>query len=332
MKPEETEYTNAFNSDGKDESMNPTDDAAEGATETPAVAVVIGAPDAPAADEQGEGMTTDTEATATDPDAAAESTEAGDPAEAMEPGEAGEAGAMDDKDAQRMRSWEGRLKKREEELSAREAALEGGEGAEATDMQTTEASEQIQAVMARAAELRGSPDLDQLVARFVEDFGIDTVAVLALVGAKMAGGQAQANDSGTELSGRIDGLVEQFKDAIQSLQYSQIKTAHEDVEEISESEGFRAWRDSLDETERAGVDDAIENGTPYDVIRVLNNFKKHLADGASKDAGASGEPPMTDNSFAEDAAGAVRGSSPLRLPTRAPANPDDEYKAAWNQQ
>lgn len=329
MKPEETEYTNAFNSDGKDESMNPTDDAAEGATETPAVAVVIGAPDAPAADEQGEGMTTDTEATATDPDAAAESTEAGDPAEAMEPGE---AGAMDDKDAQRMRSWEGRLKKREEELSAREAALEGGEGAEATDMQSTEASEQMQAVMARAAELRGSPDLDQLVARFVEDFGIDTVAVLALVGAKMAGGQAQANDSGTELSGRIDGLVEQFKDAIQSLQYSQIKTAHEDVEEISESEGFRAWRDSLDETERAGVDDAIENGTPYDVIRVLNNFKKHLADGASKDAGASGEPPMTDNSFAEDAAGAVRGSSPLRLPTRAPANPDDEYKAAWNQQ
>lgn len=329
MKPEETEYTNAFNSDGKDESMNPTDDAAEGATETPAVAVVIGAPDAPAADEQGDGMTTDTEATATDPDAAAESTEAGDPAEAMEPGE---AGAMDDKDAQRMRSWEGRLKKREEELSAREAALEGGEGAEATDMQTTEASEQIQAVMARAAELRDSPDLDQLVARFVADFGLDTVAVLALVGSKMAGGQAQANDSGTELSGRIDGLVEQFKDAIQSLQYSQIKTAHEDVEEIAESEGFRAWRDSLDETERAGVDDAIENGTPYDVIRVLNNFKKHLADGASKDAGASGEPPMTDNSFAEDAAGAVRGSSPLRLPTRAPANPDDEYKTAWNQQ
>lgn len=326
MKPEETEYTNAFNSDG---SMNPTDDAAEGATETPAVAVVIGAPDAPAADEQGDGMATSAEMPTADPDTATESTEAGKQNETME---AGETGAMDEKDAQRMRSWEGRLKKREEELSAREAALEGGEGAEATDMQSTEASEQMQAVMARAAELRGSPDLDQLVARFVEDFGIDTVAVLALVGAKMAGGQAQANDSGTELSGRIDGLVEQFKDAIQSLQYSQIKTAHEDVEEISESEGFRAWRDSLDETERAGVDDAIENGTPYDVIRVLNNFKKHLADGASKDAGASGEPPMTDNSFAEDAAGAVRGSSPLRLPTRAPANPDDEYKAAWNQQ
>lgn len=326
MKPEETEYSKAFASNGKDESVTPTADAAEGATETPAVAVVIGAPDAPAADEQGNGMATAAETPAADPDMATESAETADPAEPMEPSE---PGAMDDKDAQRMRSWEGRLKKREEELSAREAALEGGEGAESTDMQSADAGEQMQAVMARAAELRGSPDLDQLVARFVEDFGLDTVAVLALVGAKMVGGQAPAADSGAELSGRIDGLVEQFKDAIQSLQYSQIKTAHEDVEEIAESEGFRAWRGTLDDDARTKVDDAIDNGTPYDVIRVLNDYKKHVAASASPSAA---EPTTIDNSFAEDAAGAVRGSSPLRLPTRAPANPDDEYKAAWAQQ
>jgi hypothetical protein len=281
---EEQDVTDLQNPENNEpDDMMPSDDAAEGATETPAAVV------------------TTVEEVAV-------------PVEPVEPVEAATDGdeQMSPEDMQRKRSWEGRLKKREEEIAAREGAMQPDIGGET-----------ISAVMDRAKELRGNGELDGLVSQFVEDFGLDTVAVMAIVGGALGGKPVSASND-TELASKLDELSANVSEAFSRMHEGAIRDAHEDFAEIAASEQFGNWVTGLDEDQQAKVVEALDNGTAGQIIKVLNDYKASLTP-------TSEEPAQEDTSYAEDAAGAVRGSSPLKLPTRAPTSPDDEYARAWSQ-
>ena len=72
------------------------------------------------------------------------------------------------------------------------------------------------------------------------------------------------------------------------------------------------------------ADATVESGSAGAVIKLLQAFKD-----AQKAAEAPPE-QTPDDVWAEDAATSVRSSAPLKLPTRAPASDEDEYKNAWN--
>lgn len=52
-----------------------------------------------------------------------------------------------------------------------------------------------------------------------------------------------------------------------------IYTAHPDADEVAESAQFQAWRDGLPSFMRAGVEDALKQGTTEQVIEVFTTFK-----------------------------------------------------------
>jgi hypothetical protein len=321
---EDDEYSKAFNEGAPD-----ADKLTEGATETPAVAVVI-APDPEAemaeAMEGAEGGAEDmpTEEAPVE-DMPAEDMPAEEaPAEDMPAEDAGEAMAdmpdeeLSPEDLQRKKSWEGRLRKREEELAAREAALsEKPEEAPVESVSTD--GEAISQVLARATEIAQSPEFDSMVASAVEDFGVDIVAMFAAIGAKVAGKTESAivDDFGKAVTHKIEGVIQDMNSAFGMMHTEMIRTVLDDVEEIANSPDFMAWKDGLDEAGKAEAERVVTSGTPSQVVRLLRKYKSDMS---SKDQAQSDD---------MDANMGVRSASPVRIPARAAAGTEDEYLAAW---
>ena len=291
MQNDEQEYLNAFR--GKKDA-EPTQDAAEGENDTPAVAVVIDAEQAvdDAAVEAGlpEGEVAE-EAAAEGESVAQEAAEEG--GEEVSP-----------EDLQRQKSWEGRLRKREEELAAREAA----------------------AASMPAAEEVGDEEIAAIQASMSEDFGEEFVQNIM----KLAG-YAARKEAADSIGSHINPINETIAQAIMDVQeafrsqhLSAIADAHEDFQDIVNSEPFSAFINELPEDQKAVATQVIESGTPKQVIGLLTQYKASLTP-------AQQEAPV-DSSMEDalDAASGVRGSSPVQLPERAPVGGEDEYKAAWD--
>lgn len=312
---DQEEYVKAFR--GEDDGENQVAESApEGEAETPAVAVVIDADNAvdQAAEEAGltaENAQSDVSA---EGEAMAEgevAPEGGDSTgqiDMLEEGEAvgepvtdeGEA-AMSPEDIQRQKSWEGRLRKREEELAAREAAIQ---------------SQPAPIDDAEVAEIKQ---------RLAEDFGDEFVAMIEKLAAneakKLAASGIDEKIGG--ISSTIEQIINDTKQAFSAMHYGAIADAHEDFLEIAESEQFQQWLASMPEEKRAAAENIVQAGRPGQVIKLLTEYKEHCK---QKESGAN-----EDTELALDAASGVRSSSPVKLPDRVPANPDDEYRAAWNQ-
>lgn len=304
MKQDQDEYSRAFRGEEEAPAMM-SEDAADGAAEAPAVAVVIDP--AAAVDESEVGM---------------DANEAADPAEAgmaegegmademagtdteelpmMEEGAEMAEGEMSPEDVQRQKSWEGRLRKREEELAAREAAL----------------SE------APAAAVDG--DIAEIRQRLAEDFGEEFVTMITAIAASEAKKLAETDFSERvgSISQTIDSLIRDTREAFNAMHFGAIAEAHEDFQEVAESEAFRAWIDGMPEADKARAEAIVQGGSTGQIIKLLSDYKAHAK--ASEESGA-----MDD--LAMDAAAGVRSSSPVRLPSRSPVGADEEYKAAWSQ-
>ena len=222
---------------------------------------------------------------------------------------------MSPEDAQRQKSWEGRLKKREEELAAREAAL-AGQGATPDEGADTAGDE------APVESEGGEPDL---LAELSADYGEDFVKkIVELVKKEVTG---SATELVTPVAGRIDSMIDDVQKAFASMHFSSIADAHEDFEEIVEGAEFQGWLDSMPDDQKAAAQEVVERGSAGKVIRLLQQFKDSLKT-AEESAPAEQSP---EDVWAEDAATSVKGSAPLKLPTRAPASPQDEYKRAWEE-
>ena len=309
---DEDEYTRAFNA--------ATKDAPEGDSGAEASAVTLGAEEAPE------------EA----PVEMAEELPADAPAEDPETPE----------DTQRRKSWEGRLRKMEEDLKAREAALsereapqtladggkaeddttviaEGGNGGEFETVDALadggEVGDDIESIKQEALNLAGNPDkLAQVLATMIADYGREfVVGAVALAGPLI---DAKAESYASDFNGNLDGLISEIQGAFSSMHKQTIADAHEDFEELVESPEFQAFRDSLPEDQQAKADATIESGSAGAVIKLLQAFK---------DAKDKPKEKTLEDAWAEDAATSVRSSSPLKVSSRAPMSEDDEYKAAF---
>lgn len=210
-------------------------------------------------------------------------------------------------DLQRQKSWEGRLRKREEELAAREAALGSGGHGEA----------QSAADDAEIAEIRQ---------RLTEDFGDEFVGMISKLAAYEARKLA-AEDFDSKLNPVQQTIAQAIQDvhaAFESMHFGAIADAHENFQDIINSPEFGAYINGLSGDEQEAAQAVLEGGTPKQVIGLLNAYKESLEQKAEQvDSDTSVDDAL-------DAAEGVRGSSPVQLPGRVPVGDEDEYRAAWD--
>lgn len=209
-------------------------------------------------------------------------------------------------DLQRQKSWEGRLRKREEELAAREAALGSGNG----DAQSAADDAEI-------AEIRQ---------RLTEDFGDEFVGMISKLAAYEARKLA-AEDFDSKLNPIQQTIAQAIQDvhaAFESMHFGAIADAHENFQDIINSPEFGAYINGLSGDEQEAAQAVLEGGTPKQVIGLLNAYKESLEQKAEQSG------PDSSVEDALDAAEGVRGSSPVQLPGRVPVGDEDEYRAAWD--
>lgn len=269
--------------------------------------------------------------------AAEEVAEQGDAAEVKAP-------AVDmEKEAQRLRSWEGRLKAMEAKLKAagadseeeqKEAVSEAIE--KASDAADTPADEEKVEQIAEQVE-DGTMSPEQAMKQLAEDFGDDFVKMIeaiAVAKAKEAGGAAASEKIG-ELKGTVDEIIGDIVDTKAKAHFEAIADAHPDFNEIGASEEFKTYVESLPEAEQAKAVEIIGNGSAKQIIGLLNGFK--AANKAGSKAGmaqpgelteASGESIVDEVSDEQlDAAEGVR-STGMKLPEQPAAK--EGYEDAWN--
>lgn len=326
------EYRKAFNEGGAVESaedMNVADNktteaAPEGIAETPAVAVVI-AEGAPAG-----GM----------------------------PADAEDKAAMSPEDVQRAKSWEGRIKKREAELAAREAELaareaalngegvEMAEGGEVMDDEMMPADEMADPMADEApdlfaegegmadegmegdmgdmdadmAEADTTPASDDPVEQMAADYGPEIVAAVTAIVERTVRKivEEMGGAFASEVEGKIAEIMRATNEGFGMIQGEMLRSVVDDIDDVLESDEFTAWVESLPEEEKAQAQQVIDAGTPSQGIKLIRQYK------------ARSKGPSPEDVWAEDAAVAVKGKSPVRLPDRPSMSPEDEYRAAFN--
>ncbi len=311
MNKDQEEYRNAFYGEGdkevadKSNDAEQSNDAAEGDSDTGAVAIVIDPVAAvdDAAEENGlptsEDIAASQDAPQTDGEMAEEVPESKDTLEEE----------ISPEDIQRQKSWEGRLKKREEELAAREAALSAPKLAEGGE--------------AAPQEVVDDQDIADIQQKLADDFGDEFVQMIMKLAAyearKMSG--SAIDEKLAPINETLNQAIGDVTAAFQSMHFASIADAYEDFQEIIASPEFQQYVESQPEEKKAAAMQVIEAGNARQVIALLNDFK------ASIEAQGKGDEPVSDEDL--DAAEGVRGSAPVTLPQRAPVGDDDEYKSAW---
>ena len=296
---QDREFSKAFNDeDVTDESVGNEVSltAAEGMSDDDTGAVVIDAETAvnDAAEEAG------IDTSAGQPDLIAEAA-----AEGETVGEE-QAEQLSPEDLQRQKSWEGRLRKREEELAAREAALGSGNG--------------------EAQQAADDAEIAEIRQRLTEDFGDEFVGMISKLAAHEARKLA-AEDFDSKLNPIQQTIAQAIQDvhaAFESMHFGAIADAHENFQDIINSPEFGAYINGLSGDEQEAAQAVLEGGTPKQVIGLLNAYKDSLEQKAEQVG------PDTSVDDALDAAEGVRGSSPVQLPGRVPVGDEDEYRAAWD--
>ena len=344
------EYRKAFNEGGAVESaedMNVADNetteaAPEGIAETPAVAVVI-AEGAPAGE-----MPADAE----------------DKAE-MSPEDVQRAKSWEG----RIKKREAELAAREAELAAREAALNGegvemaaggkvcqkkdggkvemmAEGGEVMDDEMIPADEMTDPMTGEAPDLfaegegmadegmegdMGDMDADMAeadtapvsgdpVEQMAADYGPEIVAAVTAIVERTVRKivEEMGGAFASEVEGKIAEIMRATNEGFGMIQGEMLRSVVDDIDDVLESDEFTAWVESLPEEEKAQAQQVIDAGTPSQGIKLIRQYK------------ARSKGPSPEDVWAEDAAVAVKGKSPVRLPDRPSMSPEDEYRAAFN--
>lgn len=230
---------------------------------------------------------------------------AGDDAAAQD---AGAAQALDvEKENQRLRSWEGRLKAQQAELdrekagaSAPVAGDKGQKGGDAGD----EGEE---------GEDSDDPDLKALA----DDFGPEFVALLLKVINKVAKRCATtvAGEHAGPVRQDIDAIIAEITSEKERAHFEKIADAHPDFMDIANSDEFKAWLAGLAPAEKEETERVASAGTAKEIIAMLKKYKASKSDGDA------------DMDTAMDQAEGVRSTGGLKLPESPTAAKD--YEAAW---
>lgn len=332
MTEEEKAYAKAFGEEPREEDPSEAG-APEGSSGSEASGVTLGGEDG--ATGEGGGQEEDGAATA---------------AEASPP-QAQQAQSKE-LSAQALRSWEGRLKAKEAELSAAAAALEevrkagsaqgGGSTAPATlanggavepgktEGSDPEASEEFEGIKRDALALAEDPArFREAIANMVSDYGRDFVVSIIAALSPMV--DAKACKYVDEMNGSLESLVREVIDGFSSMHRDRIASHHEDFESVVNGEEFAEWLNAMKPEEKAKVEEVLNGGSASQVVKILSQFKDSLKKPEEVTPPARTPDDEMRDKWDEDAASAVRSRSPIKLPSpRAPLSEEDEYRAAFD--
>lgn len=328
MRDEEAEFAAAFNED-----MGPAPEMSE----DEAFGITPPAEDGPATEATAEDADTTAVLVVADGDAMKEEAqsemaeETADMASAQ-PGQEDE-GPLDPKEEQRRKSWEGRLRAREEELAKREAELMAkmntkpaeGEG-EKEDPQA-EAIEKAAEKMAADGDAEGAEAVEEVADKvesgelsaeqamkiLAEDFGPEFVKMIEVIAASKAeaAGRQIAESATSKLSQSVQAIIDDIVDTRAKAHFEAIADKHPDFNDLAQTSEFAQFVQQYPEGVRVA-----EAGTAKEIIKMLDDFKKSQA---------PAEPEMPDP--AVDAAEGVR-SRGIRLPEQP--SKAAGYEEAWN--
>ena len=212
-----------------------------------------------------------------------------------------------EKERQRLKSWEGRLKALDAQLKARE---QGGD----TSMAANGAAPDVEA----ATAVMETQPIDEVMATLAEDFGDDFVRALTQMiesrATEIAG--KVADEKVSAVAGNMDQLISSLTDDKARNHFETIADAHPDFMGVAQSPEFKQWVESLgDKAEQAQA--IIQSGSSRQVVKLLDEFK------ATAQAPQEGTPDA-----AMMAAQSVKGRGGMRLPAKPEVS--DDYEAAWN--
>lgn len=253
-----------------------------------------------------------------------------------------------EKERQRLKSWEGRLKKMQEELKAQTdaraagAAETNGPAADGTNTESTtaDAVEQVadkaaasgDSEMAAAAQevadqvAAGEITPEQAMRTLSEDFGEDFVKLIEAVARASAGKVADERVGAVkgELGKAVSDIVADITDTKARAHFEAIATAHPDFDEIGKSAEFRSYIDSLPQQDKANAERVVQRGSAKEIVKLLSDFKA-----SGKD---DGDPTPTSDPAVDAAADAAAGvrSTGMRLPEQ-PKPAADSYEDAWKE-
>lgn len=232
-------------------------------------------------------------------------------APAGEEGAAAAAPAVDvEKETQRLKSWEGRLKAQQAEIDRAKA-----EAAAAAERGTDTA--------AAAPDDKGGKDGDDeaykaAMEALEADFGPEFVQLLITVVKGMA--TRTATEHAAPYRQDIDAIIAEITSDKQRAHFEKIADAHPDFLEISESDAFKAWVAGLEEADKAETERITTSGSAKEIIAMLTRYKATLE---SKDTGAA------ELDAAMDQAEGVRSTGGLKLP-ESPKDAND-FASAWKE-
>lgn len=222
---------------------------------------------------------------------------------------------------QNEKTWDGRLRKREEDIKRREQELAEREAKLAGGGEPAPEGEQTPAGEPSAEEAAATMSADEAIARLKEDFGEEFVSMIqAVAGAAAA---KAAGDGGGDMVQKVEDAMNEIRGAFEYLHNEAIADAHEDYEAVVASPEFAQWVESLTDEERASTEQVLESGTARQVVKVLNAFKDHLKEQATP------EDAQPDTS-ALDAAAGVRSTGMAVPSTSAVAGPVDGFRKGWS--
>lgn len=266
--------------------------------------------------------------------------------------EAAQADDEIEKERQRLRSWEGRLKKAEADLKAKTDAaaatkpeangpVNDGSNTESTTSSALEnlsndaagdGNTELGEAAQQAADAVASGDLtpEQAMRQLAEDFGEDFVRMIEVIAsakAKAAGADAAAEKVG-EIGKTVEELVADVSDSKAKAHFRAIGKAHPDFIEVGQSEGFRDFIGGLDEKAKADAERVVKTGTAAEIVKLLDGYKE--ARKAKTEADLADDPRPAADPVVEqqmDAAEGVR-STGMSLPAQ-PRPSATSYEEAW---
>lgn len=238
-----------------------------------------------------------------------------------------------DKEAQRLRSWEGRLKAMEarlKEAGAKDPEEQGEAVSEAiekaADATDTPADEEKVEQIAEQVE-SGQLTAEQAMKQLAEDFGDDFVKMIEAIAVSKAreAGTSAAHEKMGELGQTVEQIISTISDDKARSHFEQIADQHPDFNEIGESPEFAQWIESMPEGEQEKAKQIATAGSAKEINKLLDTYKAQQAQSQQQSAGQ--EVDLAQSNAMDDAEG-VR-STGMRLPSQ-PGAAEDDYLGAWD--
>lgn len=216
------------------------------------------------------------------------------------------AGAAAPDNAAKAAEYEKHLADWEAALTARQAQLDAQQAA----MRTSNTNERQTSTVVRAGAA-STPEENDPGQALADDFGPEFVQLLTQLIRKVCGNITEGIGA---LESTVQSVIDHLNTEGQKAHFQAIKSVHDDVMEIIDSDPFQAWRAAQPAAEQRKLAAVIDAGSAQEIIDMLTRFKtsKQAQDGIDDAALAAAE--------------GVR-SSGRKLPAR-PAAADD-YASAW---